>query len=85
MNSQKYYVIDSTEDGYDVSEMTEEELLKNLDDEIQDASDDPGCEVTASLKKFPKDGDIPVYSRLIIKGEIIVPQPVEVVKKFRLP
>lgn len=82
----KYYVISGSEDGdariYECE--NEEELVKELNDEIEDISD-----TEEYLKKFKKE--IPVHDIkefgdrvVIIRGEIIVPRTKKIITEIGL-
>lgn len=79
MGNDKYFVISTGEDGTSIEAMDKEELLKRLDD--KDHYGDKHI-----YKEKPSCIDTMYWndSLLIIKGEIVTPTPVEVVKKWEV-
>ena len=74
----KYYLIYFGEDGVTVEEMTKEKLEKQLNNNeyegtsfLDNATNEPNSEYLSHVA-------------IIIKGEIITPKPVEVVKTYEI-
>lgn len=83
-NQDNYFILSSTEDGISVSQVGRDELLRRIvedygsdpiiHDEIPDQ--DKGCFI------LPGSGDR--SQLLIIKGKIVVPQPVRKISHFEV-
>ena len=73
----KYYLIDCNADGeVYINEYTDDQLLDRLNDEPEEYE---------FSDKIPKDNDAHQWNKqIIIQGNIIVPEAIEVVKEFRL-
>ena len=77
-----YILIAPDEDGNPVRYLTEKELKEYLQ-KITEYKDE-----TIFLDKLPKETDANYWKEnqvLLIKGEIVVPQPKQVVKEWDLP
>jgi len=78
---EKYYRISGSEDGdVSISEYTREELLIEINEEIEDNEKEPIFRKDLLEKDLMLWGD----SSLIIKGQIVVPEPTVTVKEFKL-
>lgn len=82
----KYFVIRSSEDGeVYLSEMTKDQLENSMTPPPgEDRAEIEADEICGSARGWDdrKESSCAV---LIIKGEVVVPKPVEVVTKFELP
>lgn len=79
MSVEMYHVICTSEDGISVKSMSKDEVEKRLKEEYWGKKE--------MLSKLPNDSD-PNYwgsSLVIIKGSIVVPQPVKVVEEYKIP
>lgn len=83
-----YFIVRSTGDGTSISCLSEQELLDRITPD-EDGETYYGGELTF-LGDIPSSSkgywdDTPDNAVLIIRGEIIKPVPVDVVRKFELP
>lgn len=76
-----YYVISASPDGIYVNQYTKEELEKSL----ADPDEYGGQNILPVLSKSDSDPNTWGNSILIIKGEVVIPKPIQVVKRFELP
>lgn len=83
MSDEKYFVITSGEDGISIDAMTAEALKERLAEEYYGDTDgfcddvpdiDNGC--------FVGDDENKIF---VIKGKVVAPVPVEVVKSYEIP
>lgn len=73
----KYFVLYPSEDGCTVTELTESELKKRLNEDYYSGRE--------FLDKTPKDNhNYWGNSILIIKGEIVVPKPIQTVTEYEV-
>lgn len=73
----RYYVINQTEDSLYIEELSYSDLKNRLNEDYYSPP------FRLNLPEF-SDGCFTNAGVIIIKGEIIVPKPVEVVKKYEL-
>lgn len=76
-----YFVLRASEDGFSVKEVTKEWLLKELSEEGS------GYEAVQVVDHLPTEPD-PNYwgnTLVIIKGEVVTPEPVQVISEYHLP
>lgn len=82
MIEEKYFMISSCEDGPGFQVLTREELLKHLqetiDEEIETNYIDDASTIDGDLMYFPN------CSTLIIKGRVVAPIAVKVTKKLEI-
>lgn len=72
-----YFLIHSGEDGGSAEKLSKEELLNRITENYYG-------EDAKILNEVPEDGNMEYWgdSILIIKGEIVTPEPVELVKSY---
>jgi hypothetical protein len=83
-----YFIVRSTEDGTNINLVSGQELLDRITPD-QDGETYYGSELVF-LDSIPATSkghwdDTPDNAVLIIRGEIVKPMPVDVVRKFKLP
>lgn len=81
-NKREYFLFTLTEDGdIYINNYTKEELLAEIDEELETEDFDID-EYIRNVLKFEDLGTL--KGKLLIKGKIVVPNPVKVVKKFAI-
>lgn len=77
MKKKEYFIIKPTEDGAKIYNMDKNSLRTFLNEQPD------GWEFSSDLEKLGTDPNYWGYTMLIIKGSIIKPEPVEVVKEYK--
>lgn len=84
----KYYVIQAGEGGVGVEELTKEELLKHLNDEDPYWGSDAEFSDSLPQERYGRESrswDMrSTRGVVIVKGEIVVPKPKQVVTEFEI-
>jgi hypothetical protein len=75
----KYFVIYFGEDGISISSHTKKEVEEMVNDETQESEF-----VDGTAKEYSMDETYPIYKIMIIKGEVVLPKPIEVITKFEI-
>ena len=75
----EYFIVYFGEDGITIDVRSKEQVQKMLD------SDPDGEYVSKLEERYEADGGpYPIYKTMIIKGDLVVPKPVEIVKKLEI-
>lgn len=74
-----YFIINFGEDGVSISLANKQDVQKFVDDRIKE--DEP---FVTKIEEFYINGNYPIYKTMIIKGELIIPKPIEIIKKYEI-
>ena len=74
-----YFIINFGEDGISISSANKQDVQKFVDDRIKE--DEP---FVTKIEEFYMNENYPIYKTMIIKGELIIPKPIEIIKKYEI-
>ena len=75
-----FFIIVFGEDGISITPANKKDVQNLVNDRVED--DEPF--VTEVTKFYMDGGEYPIHKTMIIKGKLIVPKPVEIVKKYEI-
>lgn len=79
----EYFLIYFGEDGISIKSSSKKDIEELINSLGENPNDETDHFVKDTGSKFYMDGgNYPLYKYLIIKGEVIIPKPVEIVKKY---